>query len=80
MDERMKRMEFKPICSDPAVYVHNRKEGIAIIAVHVDNMYTIADSEDELKHTRKQLHKLFEMKEEDPNWFMRYQLIPDEKN
>ena len=80
MDSKLTTIGFKSIRSDPAVYVRNTKTGKTILAIHVDNMYSIADTPDELKRTRKELHGLFEMKEEDPNWFMGYQLIPDETN
>jgi hypothetical protein len=59
------------------MYVRDQKDKRVIIAVHVDNMYSISNSEKELKHAQCQLHELFEMKEENPNWFMGYQLIPN---
>jgi hypothetical protein len=80
MDERLKTIGFKPIQSDQSVYVRDWKDKRVIIAVHVDNMHSISNSEKELKHAQHQLHELFEMKEEDPNWFMGYQLIPDVEN
>ena len=80
MDSKLTTIGFKSIRSDPAVYVRNIDSGHTILAVHVDNMYTICESEVELERTRSQLHGLFEMKKEDPNWFMGYQLIPDEAN
>ena len=40
-------------------------------------MLSFANSSDELLYLRRQLHQLFEMKEEDPNWLMGFQLIDE---
>jgi hypothetical protein len=43
-------------------------------------MVTIAETTKELIQTRKKLFNIFEMKEEDPNWMMGFQLIEDKKD
>jgi hypothetical protein len=43
----------------------------------VDNFLSFASTQEFLELIRKELHATFEMKEEDPNWIMGFQLIED---
>ena len=79
MTQRLKSIGYSQLHSDNAVFVRKRSIGTAITAIHVDNMVTIADSTKELGRARKRLFEVFEMKEEDPNWMMGFQLIEDTK-
>jgi hypothetical protein len=56
-----------------------KSEGTAITVTHMDNMVMIADSIRELTHVQKKLFKVFEMKEEDSNCMMGFQLVEDRK-
>lgn len=62
--------------SDTAVYVRRSNVGhVVILAIHVDNILSFRDNLDGLKVARAELHKIFKMMEEDPNWVMGFQLI-----
>jgi len=47
-------------------YVHHPAVGSSIIAIHVDTV-TVVETSCALDTIRRQLHELFEMKEEDPS-------------
>jgi len=82
MDEELETIDQKPLVTDPAVYFRCAEDNheCSILCVHADNMLSFAETERELTRLRQQLHKLFEMKEEDPNWLMGFQLIDDPVN
>ena len=57
--------------SDTAVYVRRSDVGhVVILAIHVDNILSFGDNLNGLKLARAELHKIFEMTEEDPDWVM----------
>jgi hypothetical protein len=80
MKSELMSINFHQINSDNAVFVRRSKTGDAILAIHVDNFMSFANSLTELEHVRDQLHKLFEMKREDPNWLMGFLLLDDPRN
>ena len=51
-----------------------------ITAIHINNALTIASSRAMLAETHRELHSLFKMKEEDPDWLMGFKLIDNHKN
>ena len=77
MDSRLTSVQYISVPSDTTVYVHRSETGIVILAIHVDNVMSFVDSEQELEHMHTQLHRLFEMKCKDPCWLMGFQLIDD---
>ena len=79
MTQRLKSIGYSQLHSNNAVFIHKRSIRTVITAIHVDNMVTIANSAKELSCTQERLFEVFEMKEEDPNWMMGFQLIEDEK-
>ena len=64
---------------DYAIYTHQTETGQLITAIHVDNALTVANTKHMLAETCTLLHRLFEMKEEDPDWLMNFQLIDNHK-
>ena len=67
MVKRLTSIGFRQVPSDSAVFVRDSPEGYAVLAVHVDNMLSFADSQEEFDRVRKQIHSLFEMTTEDPD-------------
>src|SRR5882762_3123451 len=62
--------------SDAAVYVHKSATSeVIILVIHVNNVLSFGNTETGLKSVCKQLHKIFAMKEENPDWSMGFQLI-----
>ena len=80
MHRKLTLSGFICINADYAVYTHRSKKGTSITVIHVDNALTVADTKAMLKQTRKLLHSLFEMKEEDLDWLMGIKLTDDRKN
>ena len=80
MDQRMKTIGFHPTLSDSAVYIRRTNLGETITAIHVDNFLTFASCPAELKSARTQIHELFEMKEEDPDWMLGFRIVEDRKS
>ena len=77
MTKKLTTLGWTQIKTDGAVFVRDTDSGSAMMAVHVDNFVTFADSKEELSRVRKELHLTFEMKEEDPDWLMGFRLIDD---
>ncbi|GBE87258.1 Retrovirus-related Pol polyprotein from transposon TNT 1-94 [Sparassis crispa] len=76
MDGQLSTISFHRLICDSAIYVRRTETGAnSILAIHVDNTLSFSDSAEELASVRKQLHSIFEMKEEDPNWLMGFELI-----
>jgi hypothetical protein len=62
--------------SDVAISVRQSATSkVTILAIHVDNVLSFGNTESGLKSACKQLHKIFAMKEENPDWSMSFQLI-----
>jgi hypothetical protein len=53
--------------SDSAVYIRQIQQDVIILAIHVDNFLSFGNTQSGLNSAWEQLHKTFEMKEEDPN-------------
>src|SRR6202035_4565572 len=66
--------------ADNAVFTRTNASGTCTLAIHVDNFLSFASSSKTLDEARKELHLTFEMKEEDPNWIMGFQLIDNPQN
>ena len=66
---------FVRLLPDYAVYTHQTETGQSITAIHVNNALTVANTKHMLAETHTLLHRLFEMKEEDPDWLTNFQLI-----
>ena len=79
MNRRLTTNGFVRLLPDYAVYTRQTETGRSITAIHVDNALTVANTKHMLAETRALLHRLFEMKEEDPDWLMNFQLIDDRK-
>ena len=79
MNERLTSNGFVCLIPDYTVYTRQTKIGRSITAIHVDNALTVANTKHMLADTRMLLHKLFKMKEEDPDWLMGFQLLDDRK-
>ncbi|KAJ3488832.1 hypothetical protein NLI96_g2539 [Meripilus lineatus] len=75
MDDKLVNAGFHRLRSDNAVYVQRCDTGDSILAIHVDNFLSFADSQAELARVQNLLHSLFEMTTEDPDWIMGFQLI-----
>ena len=58
-----------------AVYLCNCNDDITILVIYVDNVMSFGNTKPGLSKSRAELHKLFKMKEEDPNWVMGFKLI-----
>ena len=72
------KIDFSQIPSDAAVYVCKHTNGnIVILAIHVDNVMSFGNTITSLQHACLQLHKVFDMTEENPNWVMGFKLIED---
>lgn len=80
MHQGLTSRNFICCASDHAVYTRHTKTGRSIIAWHVDNAITVSSSIETLAETCAELHKLFEMKEEDPDWLMGFILTDNRKN
>ena len=61
---------------DSAVYIH-QTENVTILAIHVDNVMSFGNAKSSPDDARAELHRIFKMKEEDPNWVMGFKLIED---
>ena len=71
---------FHQTCSDVTVYVRQTPHGhVVILAIHVDNILSFGNDAAGLQFTRTQLHEIFDMKEEDPDWVMGFQLVENRK-
>ena len=71
MHRELSAVGYHQIYSDAAVYVHRSANSeVTILAIHVDNVLSFANTEIGLKSTCNQLHIIFAMKEENPNWSM----------
>jgi len=80
MHQKLISRNFVHLPSNYAVYTRHTATGMSVTAIHIDNALTIANSRAMLTETRRELHSLFEMKEEDPDWLMGFKLIDDHKN
>ena len=67
---------YLQLISDSAVYIR-RTKNVTILAIHVDNVMSFGNAKSSLDDARAELHRIFEMKEEDPNWVMGFKLIED---
>jgi len=80
MHQKLISHNFVRLPSNYAVYTRHTATGMSVTAIHVDNALTIANSRTMPAETHCELHSLFEMKEEDPDWLMGFKLIDDHKN
>ena len=65
---------YLQLISDSAVYIH-RTKNVTILAIHVDNVMSFGNAKSSLDDACAELHRIFKMKEEDPNWVMGFKLI-----
>ena len=77
MHAKLIGLGWEQLQTDNAVYCHRSSEGMAFIAIHVDNFLSFAESEKRLRELQKELHLTFEMKEEDPGWVMGFHITED---
>ena len=77
--QRLTTNGFVRLLLDYAVYTRQTETGRSITTIHVNNALTVANTKHMLAETRALLHRLFEMKEEDPDWLMNFQLIDNHK-
>ncbi|TFY63604.1 hypothetical protein EVJ58_g3163 [Rhodofomes roseus] len=77
MTAKLRTVNLLPLDADAAVFMRRAADNgvFSIIAVHVDNMLSFSENPDELARIRHHLHDLFEMKEEDANWLMGFEII-----
>ena len=67
---------YLQLISDSAVYIR-RTKNVTILAIHIDNVMSFRNAKSSLDDARAKLHRIFKMKEEDPNWVMGFKLIED---
>ena len=79
MNQKLTANGFIRLLPDYAVYMCQTETGKSITAIHVDNALTVTNTKCMLADTRTLLHHLFEMKEENPDWLMGFQLFDDRK-
>ena len=79
MNRRLTTNGFIHLLLDYAIYTCQTETGWSITAIHVNNALTVANTKYMLAEMHALLHRLFEMKEEDPDWLMNFQLIDDRK-
>ena len=79
MHQKLIMVGYDQLTSDTAVYLCNRNDDITILTIYVDNVMSFGNTKPGLSKSRAELHKLFEMKEEDPNWVMGFKLIENRK-
>lgn len=78
LHQRLSSISYHQTFSDVAVYVRQTADDhVIILAIHIDNILSFGNSIDGLQLARAQLHKTFEMKAEDPDWVMGFQLMED---
>ena len=75
MNQKLTVNGFVYLLPDYAIYMCQTKTGKSITATHVDNAFTVASTKCMLADTCVLLHHLFEMKEENPDWLMGFQLF-----
>lgn len=75
MDAKLIGIGYHWCKSDNAVYVCWSKSGDTILAIHIDNFLSFASSDSKLIHSQTELHQLFEMTTENPNWIMGFEII-----
>ena len=75
MHQKLITVRYDQLTSDTAVYLCNHNDDITILVIYVDNVMSFGNTKPGLSKSRAELHKLFEMKEEDPNWVMGFKLI-----
>ena len=79
MHQKLITVGYGQLTSDTAIYLHNHNDDITILAIYIDNVMSFRNTKPGLSKSRAELHKLFEMKEEDPNWVMGIKLIKNHK-
>ena len=67
-------MGYLQLISDSAVYIR-KADHITILAIHVDNIISFGSGKSSLDDACAELHWIFKMKVEDPNWLMGFKLI-----
>ena len=65
---------YLQLISDSAVYIR-KADHITILAIHVNNIISFGSGKSSLDDARAELHRIFKMKKEDPNWLMGFKLI-----
>ena len=65
---------YLQLISDSAVYIR-KADHITILVIHVNNIISFRSGKSSLDDACVELHWIFEMKEEDPNWLMGFKLI-----
>ena len=70
MHQKLITVRYDQLTSDTAVYLCNCNDDITILIIYVDNVMSFRNTKPRLFKSQAELHKLFEMKEEDPNWVM----------
>ena len=67
-------MGYLQLILDSAVYIC-KADHITILAIHINNIISFGSGKSSLDDACAELHQIFEMKEEDPNWLMGFKLI-----
>ena len=81
MDQELTiKIDFSQIPSDAAVYTHKgTNSDIVVLAIHVDNVMSFGSTITGLQYACSQLHAVFDMTEENPDWVMGFKLIEDQE-
>ena len=79
MHQKLITVGYDQLTSDTAVYLCNHNDDITILTIYIDNVMSFGNTKPGLSKSQAELHKLFEMKEEDPNWVMGFKLIENRK-
>ena len=64
LDQELKRLNFKPLRTDPCLYHLKENEQLGIIAVYVDDVIIAASSDEFMKKIKCDLMAAFKMKDE----------------
>ena len=61
--QHAKRLGFKESGADPCIFTRKRNEKVEIIAIYVDDLIVITETDEEMKHLKQSLSKEFKMKD-----------------
>ena len=75
MHQKLIMVRYDQLTSDTAIYLCNHNGDITILVIYIDNVMSFGNTKPRLSKSQAELHKLLEMKEEDPNWVMGFKLI-----
>ena len=70
---------YDQLTSNMAIYLCNHNDDITILMIYIDNVMSFGNTKPGLSKSQAELHKLFEMKKEDPNWVMGFKLVENHK-